>query len=152
MERTKRLAQVVVKLTVSRLSATGFSSEVHQNENDVDELSIFAQGDVDWTLFTAAIKRSLCDEGKDCSEEDVVRHKWVVDGFEILAIASPSYEDDCGIPFSDYTHEVSVLDANINADESRTSQYVCFVRHLAATMGEFLQNRLVIVKNLQSLL
>ncbi len=135
-----------------QLSVMGIFSVVRPNREDsMDELCIFAKGNVDWSLFRNAVSTSLELDGTDCSDEDQLRHQWKIDGFEVLSIANPRYEDDCGIPFSTYSHQVLVLDANMTSDLVRTDNYNQLVRYLARRMSEIMPNELVIIKNLQSI-
>src|SRR5689334_17552050 len=117
----------------------------------MDELSIFAVGEVSWDHFKDAIARSLGLHGDDRSEADAVRHLWEIDGFEVLAIANPNYEDDCGIAFSTFSHQMVVLDADMNPGRVRRIGYKDFVQSLVTKLRLAIPNELVVVKNLQSL-
>ena len=127
------------------------SSEAFRKRIEMDELSIFVKSELDWAALKEAVKYALQLEGGDCSDEDVWRHQWIANGYEVLAIASPGYDDDCGIPFSKYSHQVLIIDAAMNSRDNLESDYQQFVRSLANEMERSIPNDLVIVKNLQSI-
>lgn len=127
------------------------SLEAFRKRIEMDELSIFVKSELDWFACKEAVKNTLQIEGEDCSDENVRRHQWIANGYEVLLIASPGYDDDCGIPFSQYSHQVLILDAAMNSRENRESDYELFVRNFAKEMERSIPNDLVIVKNLQSI-
>lgn len=116
----------------------------------MDELSIFVVGDIDWQRFVTAIAGALDSAGRDMSNEDDRRHQWIFDDFEVTAIANPGYEDDCEIPFTDYSHQIMFIDANATCQQYRIRQYADLVKTIAQSLGEVIPNDLVIIKNLQS--
>lgn len=127
------------------------SLEVFRKRIEMDELSIFVKRDFDWMTLVAAVKDCLGLEGEDCSDEEVSRHQWMVHGYEVLAIRSPAYDDDCGIPFSQYSHQMLILDAAMNTRDNLAQEYEEFVRRLAIQIERMIPNEIVIVKNLQSI-
>ena len=117
----------------------------------MDELSIFVVNDIDWHHFVTTLAGVLNAAGTDMSDEEDLRHQWTIDDFEITAIESPGYEDDCGIPFAKYSHQVVFLDANATSDEFRIYRYGDLVKSVARSLDDVIPNEIVIVKNLQSL-
>ncbi len=116
----------------------------------MDELSIFVVGNIDWGQFVAAIVDVVGFRGKKGPDEEYLQHQWLIDEFELNAMANPDYEDDCGIPFASYSHQILFLDGNATFEESRVSKCVDLVKSVAKSLGEEVRNELVIVRNLQS--
>ena len=116
----------------------------------MDTLSIFVIGDLDWHQFIQSISHILDSAGEDISDDDSRRHQWLVDDFEITAIADPKYENDCGIPFTDYSHQVVIVDANATFEKCRIRQYTDLAKSLTLAIDSIIPNDLVVVKNLQS--
>lgn len=129
----------------------GISSEACRKRIEMDELSIFVKSELDWSALKQSVSNALKLEGGDCSDADVWRHQWVAKGYEVTAIANPAYDDDRGIPFSCYSHQVLILDAAMNSRDSREYDYQQFVFALANEMKRSIPNDLVIVRNLQSI-
>jgi hypothetical protein len=118
----------------------------------MEELSIFVRHELDWAVLKDAVKIAVNLEGDDRSGEDFSRHQWGTNGYEVVAIESPMYEDDCGIPFSQYSHQLLIHDTAMNTRENHEEQYYLFVRSLAKQMERLVPNKIVIVKNLQAIL
>ncbi|MDF1746014.1 MAG: hypothetical protein P1V19_20105 [Gimesia sp.] len=100
----------------------------------MDELSILIVGDFDWQQFIAAVADAVGSAGEDTSDDDDRRHQWMVEDFEVTGIANPEYEDDCGIPFTTFSHQVMFVDANATLEESRIRQYVNLVKSLDSVL------------------
>ncbi len=112
----------------------------------MDELSLFATHQVDWDQLLDAMSSLLKSQVLARENE---RSEWRYRDFSVVAIREPKYDDDCGIPFSTYSHEISVLDLAMSP--GRESEYVALIQSLRKRLVEEYGIETVAVRNLQSL-